>query len=512
MEALAMLFLFFAFMGIPFVILHERAGRRKRVAAANTFEKPNICGTAHFSTDEDCARGRMFSGKGIRLAFSKASGKLLYYAGKSHLLCVAPTGAGKARDLLIPAILDLGKKSLLAVDPKGQLLAVCHAARLKCGPVFSLSPFGILRDYAKGVTFIRYNSMASLNPDSPTLAIRSDKIAEGLVWTTGSGSVATDNFFDEGAKELLSGLMMALVCHCKPERRNLPAMCDVLCGDVFGFCQEIVGKTSNRFIRQRLAPFAEKGAEDNKTLQAIVATARVNTKFIRNEVIGESLSASDFSFRQLRERVCSLFLVLPLSALDVCDRYFRLIVASALAELLTEENLGKTPLLCVLDEAAQLGRLSILEKAVAMARGFGVQFWTIFTDLPQMEQIYGHGFRTFMANSGCRMFMAPNDSVTATELSTLSGQAEVVSHSRSVTLDNLGEPHVTDSSTQHARPLLLPHEVRELGDDVLIFCEGVNGVIRAERRPYYKTHRGTFRPDPYEKGNRRGLLDAIFGE
>jgi hypothetical protein len=47
---------------------------------------------------------------------------------------------------------------------------------------------------------------------------------------------------------------------------------------------------------------------------------------------------------------------------------------------------------------------------------------------------------------------------------------------------------------------LLPHEVRDLnGDEMLVFGQGIQGVIRAGRRPYYQSPEfaGLYDPDPY---------------
>jgi len=51
-----------------------------------------------------------------------------------------------------------------------------------------------------------------------------------------------------------------------------------------------------------------------------------------------------------------------------------------------------------------------------------------------------------------------------------------------------------------SRQLLLPHEARELDDDeMLLFVEGVKGVIRAKRRAYWDEpdFRDQYSTNPY---------------
>jgi hypothetical protein len=50
------------------------------------------------------------------------------------------------------------------------------------------------------------------------------------------------------------------------------------------------------------------------------------------------------------------------------------------------------------------------------------------------------------------------------------------------------------------KPYLRPETIRELADDeCLIWCDGVPGVIRAGRRPYYESPEfaGMWDGDPY---------------
>jgi type IV secretory pathway TraG/TraD family ATPase VirD4 len=78
----------------------------------------------------------------------------------------------------------------------------------------------------------------------------------------------------------------------------------------------------------------------------------------------------------------------------------------------------------------------------------------------------------------------------------MSGSVEAQSASKSFGRD------VNVSVNPQAKRFLLPEETRELGDnEALVFCDGVPGVIRAGRRPYYDPNephfRGRYDVDPY---------------
>jgi type IV secretory pathway TraG/TraD family ATPase VirD4 len=132
-------------------------------------------------------------------------------------------------------------------------------------------------------------------------------------------------------------------------------------------------------------------------------------------------------------------------------------------ELLQEER--GVPVLLVLDEFAQLGRLKIIEDAMALSRGYGVQLLPVLQDLNQL-QVYGKSWETFLANAGCRIFFAPRDKFTSEYLSAMCGEAEIRDVSR--TFNEKAQGGITINP--RGRRYLLPHEARELsGSEMLVF-------------------------------------------
>ena len=73
-------------------------------------------------------------------------GKRITFTGKTapHLLLIGPNGSGKGTRLLIPALLQMAGRSIVVIDPKGELAAVTSAWRRSLGEVVVLNPFGLL--------------------------------------------------------------------------------------------------------------------------------------------------------------------------------------------------------------------------------------------------------------------------------------------------------------------------------------------------------------------------------
>jgi len=376
--------------------------------------------------------------KGIRIGYSRESGKVLRYLGPGHLITVAPTRTGKGRDILIPALLDW-PYSCVVVDPKGELASVTSAQRRRFGQVIYLDPYGLHGGLMKGARPSRYNPMARLDPNSIEFSAQSEKISDSLIWEEGEAL----SFFTGGARGLCSGIQMGLTEHAEPHEKNLISMRSVITGEfqggvnVFDFAKSIIANSSNQVLRQKLARFCVPGAIKSRSLADIIATADVQTSFLSDAALAHSLSASDFSFADLKKRVITVYVVLPLDYLDVCGKYFRLIVASALSELLAGRK--GVPVLIMMDEFFQLGTLKAVQNAMSMAAGFGVQLWPVLQDLSQLMELYPRTWETFLSNAGVRMFFGPRDERTAQYMSGQCGQTERRSISKSISYPNEAE-------------------------------------------------------------------------
>ena len=461
--------------------------------------------------------------KGIRLGYSRESGEVLRYGGPGHLMTVAPTRTGKGRDILIPFLLDW-PYSCVVVDPKGELAAVTSEWRQRLGEVIYLDPYRLLAGPEIGMRKAqssRYSPMARLRADSLEFMAESEKNSEGLVWTDKGDN---SRFFTGGARGLCSMAQMGLVAHAEPHDRTLPTVRSVITGafnggvDVFGFGKFILEKSTNMPLRQMAARLFVHGAEQSKGLMDVIQTAEEETRFLSDPALAECLSGSDFSFADLKKRVITVYTVLPMKFLEIGGKFSRLIVASALSELLSGGR--GVPTVMLIDEFFQLGNLKSIENAMGMAAGFGVQLWPVLQDLSQLKGLYPDTWQTFLSNAAVRMFFGPRDEQTADYISRQSGKTVQRVVSTSISHQDEAEQrehwqkagnarpympraaNVNVSFGSAARALLEPGECRAIDDDeALMWVEPVKSVIRARRGPYWDEpeFRGKFSENPYFK-------------
>jgi type IV secretion system protein VirD4 len=141
------------------------------------------------------------------------------------------------------------------------------------------------------------------------------------------------------------------------------------------------------------------------------------------------------------------------------------------------------PVLVLLDEFTQLGRLGPVETAVRVVAGYGVRLWLFVQDLPSLRDVYEEGAESFIANAGLFQAFGVSDKATAEYLSGMTGEATVrvtsESESSGVTYGRGGSSQegTGASTSERGRRLMMPDEVRRM-------VEGEQLVFLRHRRPY----------------------------
>lgn len=448
--------------------------------------------------------------------------EVMRYPGNAgHLVTISPTGGGKGRDVLIPALLDdcMKDTSCLVVDPKGQLASVTGPQAARMGKrVIMLNPFSIWPEcIGPGAERFRgleklcdlsgaYNPMATLDPKSDSFVPDAEGLAQAIVYSETNNR---EEHWTESARDLVCGLIMYAAVYGSPAEKNISWVRSTVCNrpkvwDIAGRFHGTDALTeADDFLQQKLGRFGEPEAASNKEVGSIISTAVTQTSFIGNGAISKNLARSSFLFRQLRERPTVLYLILPGRRLKTCSRWFRLIVGAALNELMEEQRERGCPVLFLLDEFAQLRRLAAIEDAFGIARDYGLLLWPILQDLNQLKRDYPESWETMLANAGMVQFFRPQDNTTAEYISKRTADVVVDRGIRKSFSENPNMPgsvNVSISPDWKEKKWLEPYEVREIGlDEFLLFAAGKNGVHRGGKRPYWEMpeFRGLYAPDPY---------------
>jgi type IV secretion system protein VirD4 len=314
----------------------------------------------------------------------------------SHLMTVAPTGAGKGIGCIIPTLLRW-QGPVIVVDPKGENYAVTARRRREMGQeVLVFDPFGITG--AEGATI---NPLDLIDPESPTAADDAASLAELLAPVKPD---LRDPFWDEMARQLLASSIQHIATARPPVLRNLRELHYLVNqrSEDFGFTLKEMQRSARDEIR--IAASAFDGTE-TKVMQSIRSTAQSALGFLRGAPVGDQLTRSSFDLARVTAGdPLSIYLVLPPDKLQSHSPLLRLWIATLITLITRRKSPPARNTLFILDEAAQLGTLAQFRSAVTLLRGYGLQTWSFWQDLSQLQRLYPWDWETVVNN--CRAIQA----------------------------------------------------------------------------------------------------------
>jgi type IV secretion system protein VirD4 len=337
----------------------------------------------------------------------------MLYHGDSHLMTIAPTGSGKGRGLIIPTLLSY-PGSVVVIDPKGENYAVTARRRREMGhEVVVLDPFRrATRGKEKGDNF-NVLDMFKL-PDTIV-----DADANMLAWQLAAGhSFSKDPFWEISASSLLFGLISHVVTAFDEPERNMNRVLKYLYAEdvVYALAVLLDSKTVKcPYAHREIAAFLQLPERD--TRPSVMATALSWVKSLNTRCVEETLESSTFDLNDLLEgKPISIYLCIPPDKLTSHKALLRMWIAALLTTVLRREKCPEQKTLFILDECAQLGTMPLLEQAVTMMRGYGLQVWTFWQDMEQVRYCYPNRHETLINNAAVLQAFGISNSRMAQQL------------------------------------------------------------------------------------------------
>jgi type IV secretion system protein VirD4 len=424
------------------------------------------------------------------------------YTSDRHIVTVGPNGSGKTRRLLFPNLYYLKNWSIVAIDPKGELFAHTAVERAKAAGhrIVLIDPFAVVKtNYPRlaeriSCESLGFNPIAALDPQSLRFIDDAKSLAVSLIKTEDT----RDKYWPLAAQTLIKGLVMGLRIRGGPEA-SLVDLRDVLGlppAQLAGYISSMIERLGEDWpaISASLGEFASYSADDRE-LGGIRRTAKVQTDWLDSPQMRTDLEADAFDFTTLKETPTTVYLALPPEFLATHGVWLRMMVASILRPLLRSASRPIVPVLFMLDEFAQLGRMEIIEDNYALMRGYGVKLWTIWQDLNQAKNLYNERWESFISNAGIVQSFAPQDMTTRKYLSELAderltwhtrgGDSASFSISKGGASINSGDSR---SDSHVKEPLVYPFELGQMGQGQSVLFTQRGAVNRvyfpdAERIP-----------------------------
>lgn len=400
-------------------------------------------------------------------------------ATERHAITIAGAGSGKGATVIIPN-LKRWPHNALVIDPKGEAAEATWRDREAMGQaVHVLDPFGVadVPDHLKA----RFNPLDAIDLKSKTAREDIKVLADGLVMRHDPRSA----HWDDGALDVLAGFMALAATSNDPEKRSLPAMRQLF--DPDNLSDSIDRMEATAGVGNLMKAAAGKLKNSGTEAAHFISGATSNTSWLDSESIAETLQNSTFQLSDLKEKPCTVFLVLPAHLLGEHGRFLRLFVRAALDAMAKGGTKGGRRCLFLLDEFYSLGYIDEISKAAGLMRGYGVQLWPILQDLGQLIKLYDReGAETFFGNADLHQFFGISDGMTL----------EYIAQQIGVTRGELGQ--------QGGIPKLSPQEIRQ-------FIRKGQGDIVARRSICFLTGSSVIAPTPapyFGSGNNTATLQG----
>lgn len=456
----------------------RQSEKRKEAEVAS-----GVFGSAAFATLDDCAQAGLLNPRGLYLGL--LDGQPLFYSGKAHLLTVAPARQGKGINVVIPNLLHF-QGSAFITDPKGELAAVtaAHRAERLGQKVYVLNPWGL-----HGLPQHRCNPLQPLieAANDPALIRGTADEAKALaLQLVPEPEDERNRYFREGARTILRAVMLHLATRGMPEACTLTEMWRVLSSTrrIERAVEEMKDSDALFGMVADLGQDLAYQIKENPDQFADFRQSAVQALDIFDPVgwLGEAVSGSEVDFKELKEGKASVYLVIPQDKIATHGAWLGLITRQAIAAV--ARSSGKSEVLFLLDEFANMGKLSGLAESLTALPGLGVRVWAFVQELSELIRLYGpHTARTVLSQAEVKQFFAVQDDQLARTLSMALGQRTL--KTRNFNLGQFDDDEVGESLGETGRPLMSPDEIRLMGADEQLLLIKALPPLRARRLPFW---------------------------
>jgi type IV secretion system protein VirD4 len=396
--------------------------------------------------------------------------RYLRHNGAEHVLCYAPTRSGKGVGLVIPTLLSW-EHSAVITDLKGELWALTSGWRQKYAgnKVLRFEPAAVSGGvYWNALDEIRLTTEYEVGDVQNLATLLVDPDGKGLI-----------THWQKTAQALLVGVILHVLYKAQQEGTDatLPAVDAILSNPDRDIAELWMEMVTYEHVNAKNHPTVASAARDmldrpEEEAGSVLSTAKSYLALYRDPVVRRNVSKSEFRIKDLMnyDQPVSLYIVTHPNDKARLRPLVRILI-NMIIRLLADkmEFINGQPkvhyqhrLLMMLDEFPSLGKLEILQEALAFIAGYGIKCYLICQDINQLksrEAGYGHD-ESITSNCHVQSAFPPNRIETAEHLSKLTGQTTVakeqITTSGRRTSALLGQVSRTIQEVQ--RPLLTTDE------------------------------------------------------
>lgn len=404
------------------------------------------------------------------------------YVGKpqdcdGHILVVGGAGSGKSSCIAIPT-LETWKGTIFAIDIKGELAKYWN--HIQRNRERKAKIFNITKDYELFSSYDPFYFMRQNGDEN--LVQNAREIAHAIIPLP---SNIQEPFWIQSAQHVLTAVLLQ---GYSIDASFNATMTRILTTPIWDLIEEI---SSGNCLEAQICINQFRDIEnpaDNKMLLGI--SAELSNKvmvFVTDMKIKESLSHTKNTIKWEELNSNNIFMCIAEDKLRQWDGVISLMLTQLIRTLerrpdkYSEEGKTLPPILLLFDEFPRLGKVEVIQNAIATLRSKGVTICLMMQSITQLDRIYGKESRQIIIdNCQYKAILNVTDPENQKVFSDMAGSIKVGSLSVSI---NNNDKYKHFQVSESREPLIHPHEFATIEDVVLITPKGFCRVYKA---PYYK--------------------------
>ncbi len=450
-------------------------------------------GDARFAGIGDLIKSNMLKDAEKSVVVGKFGGKLVRLPGQQHVILAAPSRSGKGVGVVIPNLLTY-TDSMVVLDVKGENYDITSGWRAAQGQeIYRFDPFS--------ENTHRWNPLDNIRLDPNYLISDIQGIAEKLYpdgadqdkfWVSQSR-----NAFTAFALYLFENYNDAEYMRFPKEFVAWPSLGQIFTlssGDGSDLKQYILTKLANRtFLSARArTAFAGLTSQAEETFASIMGSFRQPLNKWISPILDAATSASDFRLTDVRKKKMTIYVTIAPNKLaeakQILNLFFAELVSVNTGQGALPQNDPSLKYQCLLlmDEFTAAGRVDIIASTIGHTAGYNIRKLIVIQSMSQLDATYGkEEARTLMTNCALQIVYAPREQRDANDYSEMLGYTTVRKRNRSQSHGQTG--NVTFSEVEERRALMLPQELKSMGNDLeVVFYEGIGAPVKCKKIKYFE--------------------------
>lgn len=394
------------------------------------------------------------------------------YKHKRNLNCllVGGPGSGKTRGFVYPNCLEADGRSIVCLDPKGEVCRTCGGFLKKQGyEVRVLDLVHLDRSWG-------YNPFDYIDNDDDV-----QKVADAIFKATTEKNAQTlDPFWDKAGLMLLSAIMYLLVHFGAPEEKNFSFVMKLIRADKVSDEDDGGQYTPLDLLFQKVEEmypdhicvryFQNYRSAAGKTKQSVQVTLLARLQKFDLDTVGALTSKDEMKLDEIGDRPTALFLCIP-----EIDASYNFLVSLLYIQLFDQlyrkaDDVYHGRLPCfvhvIMDEFANVHTPEDFLHILATCRSRNIGIAIILQNFAQLKEKYKEGWENIMGQCDEFLFLNGNEYSAHEQVSKMLGKETVDTNSFNRQYGLQG--HYTTNYQTAGRELLTPDEVRLLPYDYAI--------------------------------------------